>query len=257
MQSVQARLQSDGFLILEECLSHEECQAWCVRVSDSLDNADAQGRLQTKIADQSVTYGSRNLLAICPEVVELLFRPVIAASCREILGGDYGVVRGLYFDKPPGLSWSLPWHQDLTIAVAERRSIDSANVSIDGFSKPTLKAGICHVEAPTSLLEQMLTVRIHLDLMGPHNGPIVVRRSSHLAGKLLHSQVPAADDVTEVHCPAGSAMLMRPLLSHSSIASLPGLSLHRRTIHLELSAIENLPYGFRWHTYIPIRNGQP
>ncbi len=251
------QLQSDGFFVLEECLSPDDCQAWCERVSSSLDNSDAQGRLQTNIADQCVTYGSRNLLAICPGVVELLSQPAIAASCREILGDDYGVVRGLYFDKPPGLSWSLPWHQDLTIAVAEHRTGDSADLSMDGFSKPTLKAGICHVEAPTTLLEKMLTVRLHLDAMGPHNGPIVVRKGSHLAGKLLHSQVPAANEITEVHCPAGSAMLMRPLLSHSSIASLPGLSLHRRTIHLELSAIENLPYGFRWHTFLSSENRQP
>ena len=122
---------------------------------------------------------------------------------------------------------------------------------------PTLKAGICHVEAPATLLEKMLTVRIHLDAMGPHNGPIVVRKGSHLEGKLLHSQVPAANEITQVHCQAGSVMLMRPLVSHSSIASLPGLSLHRRTIHLELSAIETLPYGFRWHTYLPVGNRQP
>lgn len=248
-----SQLQSDGFFVVEECLSPDECQAWCKRISYSLDNSDTQGRLQTNIGELTVTYGSRNLLAICPEVVELLSIPAIAASCREILGGDYGVVRGLYFDKPPGLSWSLPWHQDLTIAVAEHRSIDLTDVSMDGFSKPTLKAGICHVEAPTTLLENMLTVRIHLDSMGPDNGPIVVRRGSHLAGKLLHNQVPAADEITEVHCPAGSAMLMRPLLSHSSIASSPGLSLHRRTIHLELSAVENLPHGFRWQLYLPIR----
>ncbi len=254
-----SQLLSDGFFVLEECLSALECQGWCECVSNSLENSDAQGLLQSTVADQNVTYGSRNLLAICPDVVQLLSYPAIANSCREILGDDYGVVRGLYFDKPPGLSWSLPWHQDLTIAVAEQRNFpcDSSDVTIDGFSKPTLKAGICHVEAPTALLERMLTVRIHLDAMGPRNGPIVVRRSSHLAGKLLHSQVPAAKEITEVHCHAGSVMLMRPLLSHSSIASLPGLSLHRRTIHLELSSVENLPYGFRWHTYLPIRHGQP
>ena len=250
MTSLASHLQTDGFCILESCLNSSECREWMALVSESIEKADTAGRLQTTTADQKVTYGSRNLLSICPQVVQLLNLQTIAFHCREILGAQYGVVRGLYFDKPPGVSWSLPWHQDLTIAVANHAG--AVHYSTDGFSKPTIKAGINHVEAPRSLLESMLTVRIHLDAMNQNNGPVLVRKGSHLLGKLSQCEAVSENEAFEVHCPAGSAMLMRPLLSHASIASKPHTNLHRRTIHLELSATKRLPDGFLWQKYFPV-----
>ena len=264
-------LDTDGFVILENSLNATECLAWCDRLLEAIDQAHHQGRLQANpgrtIRDRSskddatpstqgsnVTYGSRNLLSLCPAVVQLLKSPAIFAACEAVLGPRFGVVRGLYFDKPPGLSWSLPWHQDLTIAVAEHVALSEHQREHlkDAFSKPTTKAGVCHVEAPQSLLEKMLTVRIHLDAMDSGNGPVVVRKGSHRAGKSLHQESPQTSEITEIHCGQGAAMLMRPLLSHSSIASKPDSLAHRRTIHLELSATEVLPYGFRWKDYVMV-----
>lgn len=250
MSSVVSKLHSDGFLVLENCLDRSSCQDWAARVSAAIEQSTSHGRLQAKVAEQSVTYGSRNLLSIFPEVVQLLALPAIAEACSSILGTSYGVVRGLYFDKPPGLSWSLPWHQDLTIAVKEHQPM--ALESIDGFSKPTVKAGVCHVEAPTWLLEKMLTVRIHIDAMCELNGPVLVQKGSHLAGKLTAHQEPSVSEITEIHCSGGSVMLMRPLLSHSSIPSKPDSNMHRRTVHLELSSVELLPYGYSWQSFIRI-----
>jgi ectoine hydroxylase-related dioxygenase (phytanoyl-CoA dioxygenase family) len=230
------------------------CLDLAARVSAAVERSTSQGRLQAKVAEQSVTYGSRNLLSLFPEVVNLLALPVIAQACASILGASYGVVRGLYFDKPPGLSWSLPWHQDLTIAVKEHQPTqpESTQESMDGFSKPTVKAGVCHVEAPTWLLENMLTVRIHIDAMCDHNGPVLVQRGSHRAGKLTHHLEPCLSEITEIHCSVGSVMLMRPLLSHSSIASKPDSNMHRRIVHLELSSFEILPNGYSWQSFVPV-----
>ena len=254
MSSVVSHLHSDGFFILQNCLSPSSCQEWADRVSVAIEQSGSNGRLQAKVADQPVTYGSRNLLSIFPDVVQLLALPVIAEACASILGTSYGAVRGLYFDKPPGLSWSLPWHQDLTIAVKEHQPTkqESAQESIDGFSKPTVKAGVCHVEAPTWLLEKMLTVRIHIDAMCDHNGPVLVQRGSHRAGKLTHHQEPCLSEITEIHCSGGSVMLMRPLLSHSSIASKPDSNMHRRIVHMELSSVEILPCGYSWQSFVPV-----
>jgi len=46
----------------------------------------------------------------------------------------------VYFDKPPGHSWALPWHKDYSLAVREH---GRAGV----FTKPTVKAGVPHVVA--------------------------------------------------------------------------------------------------------------
>ena len=78
------------------------------------------------------------------------------AALAEVLGEECGLVRGLYFDKPPDQSWSLPWHRDQTIAVADNR------LPTTYFRNPTKKEGVLHVEAPRELLQQMLTLRIHL-----------------------------------------------------------------------------------------------
>ena len=45
----------------------------------------------------------------------------LASALQTALGPGLGLVRVLYFDKPPGQSWALPWHKDLTIAVRANR----------------------------------------------------------------------------------------------------------------------------------------
>ena len=80
-----------------------------------------------------------------------------------MLGPRAFAVRALFFDKTPGANWNLPWHQDVTIAVKERRDVA-------GFGPWTLKAGIHHVHAPGPLLARMVTIRIHLDDCGRRAG---------------------------------------------------------------------------------------
>lgn len=65
-------------------------------------------------------------------------------------------VRALLFDKTDGGNWALAWHQDRTIEVAER-------CEVAGFGPWTVKQGRVHVAPPVSLLERMVTVRLHLD----------------------------------------------------------------------------------------------
>src|SRR5262249_11408360 len=137
-----------------------------------------------------------------------------------------GLVRVLYFDKPPGQSWALPWHKDLTIAVR-----DNALPS-ERFGKPTRKAGVPHVEAPESVLAGMVTARIHLDDVTDENGPLKVVPGSHRAGKGLAL---ADAEVRTVYAGAGDVLLMRPLVAHCSNRSLPETRRHRRILHLEFA----------------------
>lgn len=247
------RFEHDGYAIIDGVLSEIECEQWSTTLEQALDNAQSDGPLRTE-HHRDKLYGARNLLAICPSVLELLTHPRLREALTEVLGDSFGAVRGLYFDKPPGVTWSLPWHQDLTIAVAEHAQTLSGAIPCneDGFSKPTTKAGVCHVEAPAWLLEKMVTVRVHLDPMGPENGAVVVRPGSHHAGKLISGTTPPSDEIVSIHTAIGSVMLMRPLLSHSSVPSAPGTLLHRRVVHIELSPVELLPDGYRWNQYFPV-----
>lgn len=185
-------------------------------------------------------YGARNLLMLWPECKSWIDRcPDLVLVLRKILGNSAGVVRGLYFDKPPGHSWALPWHRDYTIAVKSHRPALQ-------FSKPTLKAGIPHLEAPTWLLQSMLTIRIHLDPMTNENGALRVVPGSH-----THASDATAGSQT-LHCLPGDVLIIRPLVLHASGHAEPNTRLHRRIIHLECASHRELPENLEWNDFIPI-----
>ncbi len=188
------------------------------------------------------TYGMRDLLWRSPEIKRLAASQELMRIARAVLGPEAFAVRGLYFDKTPTTNWNLPWHQDLTIAVRARRDAP-------GFGPWTLKARIPHAIAPASLLERMITLRLHLDNCGPYSGPMRVLPGSHRDGKLdpgtLATWAARSRDLA-VDClvGAGGVVVMRPLLVHASSAGTgPG---HRRVIHLEYAA-EALPGGLEWY----------
>ena len=206
------------------------------------DLADAVGRASAATAslrrDESV-YGMRDLLRSVPEIRALAGSRAILDRVESILGPESFAVRALWFDKTPEANWGVPWHQDLTIAVRER--VDSP-----GFGPWTIKAGIPHVRPPVEVLAAMLTVRIHLDDCGPGRGPLQVIPGSHRLGRLdaastriLIDQTPAVDCLIG----QGGAVLMRPLILHSSKAATDPD--RRRVIHLEFAG-QPLPGGLKW-----------
>lgn len=186
------------------------------------------------------TYGSRDLIRLLPEVCDIPKRPRLKEFIAAMLGPRAGLVRALYFDKPPDRGWSLTWHKDCTIAV-KRTDLPSSH-----FRRPTLKAGIPHVEAPELLLKQMLTLRLHVDPMTPENGPLSVIPGSHSA------EIEGDQQAVEIHTAAGDVFAMRPLLTHSSSSPKEGTSMHRRVVHLEFAPSAELPDGYEWHSFYPV-----
>ncbi len=184
-------------------------------------------------------YGARNILTLWPNLSAVLQQAKFAAYLLEALGPDCGAVRGLYFDKPPGHSWALPWHRDQTIAV-------QAHEPSGEFRKPTFKAGVPHVEATAAVLDTMLTARIHLDDMTSLNGPLRVIPGSHRTRATTH------ENATTLTCSAGDVLLMRPLLLHASGHSEKEHGLHRRILHLEFASSERLPAPYHWHDFIAV-----
>ncbi len=235
-------LDESGYAWVRDSVASEQRHATSEKLEIALSNADSSLR------NGELIYGARNLLDVFPSCCDLLKIESIRDSCDRVLGSEWGIVRGLFFDKPPGSSWSLPWHQDVTIAVENNQIVST------DFIHPTRKAGVDHLEAPTWLLRRMLTLRFHLDEMSADNGPLLVRSGSHRAGKLIQGGTSDRDESTELHCNAGDCLLMRPLLSHSSRLSSSECQKRRRVIHLELSNCPVLPGGLRWYQYRPRTN---
>ncbi len=192
-------------------------------------------------SEEGIVYASRNVLTLLPETATVWRRPPLPQALAAVLGPSFGLVRGLYFDKPPGQTWSLPWHKDLTIAVRANR------LPSDQFAHPTKKAGVPHVEAPLEVLQEMLTARIHLDDMTEENGALKVATGSHHAGKTLAL---GDEPPRTILARRGDVLLMRPLLAHCSGKSHADTKLHRRVLHLEFAASPSLPDGYAWHEFI-------
>lgn len=160
----------------------------------------------------------------------------IAARFR---GAHVKPVRAVLFDKTAGRNWGLGWHQDRTICVKTRRDTP-------GFGPWTTKAGLTHVAPPFAYIERMVTLRVHLDEVGPDNAPLLVAPASHTLGL-----VPVRA-VEEVVARCGShACLARsgdiwayatPILHASAAAKQPA---RRRVLQIDYSA-DDLPDGLAW-----------
>ena len=222
-------LNESGFCILRETFSPVQCSEFVAQLQNMF-HSEQQNAIG---AGQGRVVGGRNLLDHWNGWRAIWESPVVSDFIAKILGPEAGLVRILYFDKPPGESWALSMHKDRTIAV--KQHLDPP----DPFSRPTTKAGVPHVVANDQTLDRMLTLRLHLDSMHGDNGPLVVIPGSHAGNSNAELQT--------IHCQAGDVFVMRPLLSHSSKAANPNTTDHRRVIHLEFSADAELAGGYQWH----------
>ena len=181
--------------------------------------------------------GERNLLD-APAIRQLARSEAIRNLARLVLGDNCFAVRGILFNKREEANWKVVWHQDCVISVAERKEIP-------GWGPWSIKAGVNHVRPSSEIVSRMLAVRIHLDECGADNGPLRVIPGSHKHGFLSDRQIQDWPKSGAVTCLAkhGDAILMRPLLLHSSNPATAPSS--RRVIHLEFAA-EQLPSGVAW-----------
>jgi phytanoyl-CoA dioxygenase PhyH len=195
-------------------------------------------------------YGVRNLIDVWPPALAVAQEATLREVVGAVLGRNFGLVRSIFFDKPPGRTWSLPWHRDMTIAVREAKS------EAGEFRRPTVKAGIPHVEAPAWLLRGMLTARVALDDVDDDNGPLLVIPASHLGDPDgMPSKLELATRAHAVHMRAGDLLLIRPLVIHRSGPSKADTRRHRRTLHFEFAAAVGLPGGLEWHGFLRIPSG--
>jgi hypothetical protein len=210
---------SDGIEIIEDVLPPNTVEALVAALPESV-------------------AGWRNLLQRSPAVRDLAHSPAMRNLLAGLGGENARPVRAVFFDKNPANNWKVPWHQDVTIAVAER-------CEAPGFKNWSVKDGVLHVQPPAEFLARMITIRIHLDDCGEDNGPLRVVPGSHRHGRLSATEITRLTATGEITCCVrqGGAVAMRPLLLHaSSPAELPS---HRRVIHLEFSP-DALPSGLRW-----------
>lgn len=219
---MNASILTDGYQIIPEVLTFSEVEA-----------------LRQSLRSLDVAPGHRQLMRRVPAVAALAVSIKILNLVAVVLGEGAFPVRSIFFDKTPGANWLVPWHQDLTIAV-------NRQTDIPGYGPWSTKDGVPHVQPPTEVLESMVTLRLHLDDCDEAEGALRIIPGSHRGGRLNASQIAEMrSQRSEVLCAAraGNALLMRPLLLHSSGQAVSPI--HRRIIHLEYAACR-LPAGLEW-----------
>ena len=222
----QTSLSAAGFAILPGVFAPAEVEALIDAAANIPDGLGVRSR--------TGVYAVRNLLQLCGPVRELAH----SEKLRRI-AGDGRPVRATLFDKTPGANWLVPWHQDLTICLAGR-------LDVLGFSNWSRKTGVWHVQPPAFVLENILSLRIHLDDCHEDNGALRVLPGTHASGRLSAAQIAEkAQSIAPVVCAvkAGGTLLMRPLLIHASSAA--SRASHRRVIHIDYAFTE-LPGGLRF-----------
>lgn len=229
-ETQRSALEKNGFSIIDSVFAKEEI-AEMLRVIEAADSSKSTFR---KSAD---LFAIRQFLNEIPEINPIIFNQRFENLVQQFFGEGYAVVKSIYFDKPEQSNWFVAYHQDLTISVDKKEQLP-------GYENWTVKQGQFGVQPPLEVLEQMYTVRIHLDDTDENNGALKVIPGSHLMGICR----PAALDLStesEACCnlSSGSVMIMKPLLLHSSGRTTNNSK--RRVIHIEFSKQE-LPEGINW-----------
>lgn len=112
-----------------------------IEAISSIDQVDA-------VRSRGGVYAIRNLLELSPKVNEVAHSRQMRSIVEGQLGAPAFPVRGTLFDKTDAANWLVPWHQDLTVCVVSR-------MAVPGYGPWTMKAGVCHVQPPVSVLESM------------------------------------------------------------------------------------------------------
>jgi hypothetical protein len=224
------KIDLNGFTTIEDVYTRKELN----QIVEVIDHADASNATFRKSSD---LFAIRQFLREIPSIGPILLNENLKKIIHQIFGPDYFVVKSIYFDKPERSNWFVAYHQDLTISVDNK-------IELENFGPWTVKQNQFAVQPPTEILENIVTIRIHIDDTNEKNGALKVIPQSHL--KKIYR--PETIDWTKekeavVNVGAGGIMIMKPLLLHSSNRTTNNKK--RRVIHIEFSNLE-LPKGIHW-----------
>jgi ectoine hydroxylase-related dioxygenase (phytanoyl-CoA dioxygenase family) len=208
-------IAKDGFAIVPGVLDQHDVS----RVLRNL--SEAQLRRSRAGIRHLLSDGNVLDLAKDPRLIQLASGSLAAAAIP---------FRATLFDKSPDANWMVVWHQDTALPLRDR-------VEKPGWGPWSVKEGITYAHAPTSALDKVVALRIHLDASTELNGLLRVLPGTHRLGVLADDEVSKLSaERTPVDCLAaqGTVLVMRPLLIHSS--SKAQIEAPRRVLHIEYAS---------------------
>jgi len=226
----KSEIEINGFTIINSIYTEEEVS----RLLYVIENTESSGDTFRKSAD---LFAIRQFLKEAPATLPVILNNNLRQIITSIFGNDYFIVKSIYFDKPEVSNWFVAYHQDLTISVDRKTEIDH-------FGPWTVKQNQFAVQPPLHVLENIYTIRIHLDETNQDNGALKVVPQSH-SKHIYRPENINWETETETTCNVekGGIMIMKPLLLHSSGRTINNK--RRRVIHIEFSSAL-LPQPLQW-----------
>jgi hypothetical protein len=231
-------LEENGYSILADLYSNIEIS----QILACLENTEQNGNSFLKTKD---LFAIRQLINNVPNLSDLLFNAKLTKLISGLSESQYFLTKAIYFDKPSESNWFVAYHQDLSISVDKKADLKN-------YSNWTFKKGQYGVQPPIEILQDTITIRIHLDDTDENNGALKVIPKSHLNG-IVRVDSKDWDIENEFICKVkkGGAMLMKPLTLHASNRTTNGQK--RRVIHLEFNK-HKLTEPLAWLEHYVIKN---
>ncbi len=227
---MESTLNKKGFEIIEDVYSERE-------VNEILKLVELHG-IENK-------FGVREFLVDNPEIAEKVFTNSLLEIIERISPNCKKSIKSIYFDKPPNANWIVNWHQDLTINLANK-------IEVENFKNWRIKDERIVVQPNREILENIFTIRVHLDDCTKENGALRVIEESHKNGVIEIKEWVKNKEGEERICEVkkGGIVIMKPLILHSSRRTEN--QKNRRVIHIEFTNKE-LPIGLNWKEKIEIK----
>ena len=226
----KTEVENNGFTVIENIYSTEETAAIISEI-DNTNTNNATFRKSTSL------FAIRQFHKEIPNTLPLIFNDKLKEVISSLFDRGYFIVKSIYFDKPGESNWFVAYHQDLTISVDKK-------TETEGYGPWTVKQNQFAVQPPLPVLENIFTIRIHLDTTDEDNGALKVIPGSHLKDIYRPETIDwLAEKEVSCNVNKGGIMIMKPLLLHSSGRTVNNN--RRRVIHIELSNTE-LPEELQW-----------
>lgn len=230
LETYKSHILEYGFSIINNVFSADEVEK-IISVLNGIDTSRENFRKSEDL------FAIRQFLKEIPEIKDFIFNDNIQRIITEIFGEKYFVVKSIYFDKPETSNWYVAYHQDLTISVDKK-------LELPNFGPWTTKQNQFAVQPPLNILENIYTIRIHLDDTDENNGALKVVPKSHSKGIYRPETIDWTIESEKIcNVEKGGIMLMKPLTLHGSNRTTNGKK--RRVIHIEFSDMK-LPEVLQW-----------
>ena len=235
-ENYKTELQESGYSILTNIYSKSEVN----KILACIEHVEKKGNSFSKTKG---LFAIRQLINVVPDLKEHLFNKNLTEIVSGLFKSKCFLTKAIYFDKPSESNWFVAYHQDLTISVDKK-------VGLKNYTNWTFKKGQFGVQPPIKILQDTITVRIHLDKTDENNGALKVIPESHQKGIYRAESINWKKEIEHIcEVEKGGVMLMKPLTLHAS--SRTKNQKQRRVIHLEFCGQE-LTKPLNWLEYSKI-----